>query len=180
MVDTPQAGQGNVPAAQFIQKPRHPAWQFWHLHVHHTTSRGISIVSALLLDIVLIVLFWPMHDYEPATQFTEEVFWVFFFSLLVVYTVVQYSTLMKQTGTGQEFAAGIDKIAAMSPALLFIVAIAWWAGGVWFAHVPFGLLWRQCFIGGMLLIWGFTDYFGTDIVNMRLRSLQMPLRPAGT
>jgi len=160
--------------------PPHPAWQFWHWHIHHATARGTSISTAVVLDLVILFLLLPLHDMAPQTQQASDTFWVTFFVALTLYVVVQQWTLSKQTGTGQETEAGWDKIGAISPVVVTALCFVWWAAAVWFAGHDFQVAWRNIVVALAFSAFGVVDYFTTDITNMRLRSLQLQSRPAGT
>ena len=169
----------DIPHAEHAQAHAH-WWAFWHNPIAETNARKTSIWAAAAIDIYLIVLFGPLHNYAPDNQFWAEIFWVVFVALFTVYAILQQWTLAKQTGTGQETIAGWDKLFAISPVgVLVISETVWIVSSVALLEMLIPT-WRFHVVAFVFAIYGVYDYFTTDVTNMRLRGLALSTRPAGT
>lgn len=139
------------------------------------TSRGLSIVGALVLDLGLLYLLFYEQKYNPPVGDTEA-FWVRVLFGFAVYSILQIWTLATVTGRGDDFTAALDKFVALSPLVVAAVSEAYWMG----AASIFALSWRHHLVAVMWSIFAVTDFFATDITNQRLRSRQIGFGPSET
>ena len=142
------------------------------LHARHgVSSRAFSIILAVIADAGLVFLL-SQHKWTSATE-DIELFWVRQFIAFAIYSSLQVWTLAYQTGRGDEFAATIDKVFAVSPAIVTALIQMYWIG-----HDSGATLsWRQHVVSGLWSVFAIADYFATDITNQRLRMRQLNLAP---
>jgi hypothetical protein len=133
----------------------------------HWSSRAISIVAALVIDLGLVWLLYFRAKYNPPLG-EAELFWVRVIGAFGVYTVMQQWTLANQTGRGDDFSAALDKFVAASPIVVAAVVEAYWLG----AEGAGALSWRHHAVAALWSAFALTDFFATDITNQRLRARQ--------
>jgi hypothetical protein len=133
----------------------------------HFTSRSLSILAALAVDIGLVWLLYFNAHYDPAPVDAER-FWVGMLVAFGTYAVLQQWTLANQTGRGDDFSAALDKFFAISPLAVAAVLVAYWVG----AQSLSALSWRHLTIAVLWAVFAVTDFFATDITNQRLRARQ--------
>jgi hypothetical protein len=132
------------------------------------SSRGLSILAALVADLALAWLLLAHREFNPSSDQSEG-FWLPVLIGFAIYAVLQMWTLATVTSTGDDFAAAVDKLVSLSPLLLVIVIeIFWFARGT-------PLTWRYHVVVVIVAAYSITDYFSTDITNQRLRSRQIGL-----
>lgn len=132
------------------------------------SSRGLSILAALVADVALAWLLLLHKDFAPSSE-QIEMFWLPILIGFAIYAILQMWTLATVTSTGDDFAAAIDKLVSLSPLLLvIIVEVFWIARGE-------ALTWRFHIVAVLVGLYAVTDYFSTDITNQRLRSRQIGL-----
>ena len=141
-----------------------------HSTKRHISSRAFSILFALIADISLIWLLFFEQSWRPTAEEVES-FWVWAFIAFAAYAVIQLWTLAYQTGQGDELTATIDKIFAVSPAIVAALIEVYWIGHDSVA----ALSWRHHVVAVVWAIFAITDFFATDITNQRLRMRQMNL-----
>jgi apolipoprotein N-acyltransferase len=136
------------------------------------SSRGLSILAALVADIALAWLLLVHKAFSPDAGQIEG-FWLPILIGFAAYAILQMWTLATVTSTGDDFAAAIDKLVSLSPLLLvLIVEVFWVARGE-------ALTWRYHVVALLVGLYAITDYFSTDITNQRLRSRQIGLGSPG-
>jgi hypothetical protein len=133
----------------------------------HWSSRSISILAALVVDVGLVWLLFFRASFNPPVG-EAEMFWVRVLVAFGVYTVLQQWTLANQTGRGDDFTAALDKFVAASPIVVAAVIEAYWLG----AEGHGALSWRHHAIAVLWSAFAVTDFFATDITNQRLRARQ--------
>ena len=131
------------------------------------TSRTISILAALAVDVGLVWLLYVRADYDPPVG-AAEMFWVRVLAAFSAYTVLQQWTLANQTGRGDDLSAALDKFVAASPIVVAAVVEAYWLG----AAGAGALSWRHHAVAALWSAFAVTDFFATDITNQRLRARQ--------
>jgi hypothetical protein len=141
----------------------------------HWSSRSISIVAALAVDVGLVWLLFFRANFNPPLG-EAEMFWVRVLAAFGVYTVLQQWTLANQTGRGDDFTAALDKFVAASPLVVAAVIEAYWLG----AEGLGALTWRHHAVAALWSAFAVTDFFATDITNQRLRARQFNVGDSGT
>ncbi len=145
------------------------------LHSQLLSSRGISILAALVADLALLWLLIVHKDFSPTSEQAES-FWLPILIGFALYSILQIWTLATVTGSGDDFAAALDKFIALSPLVLVAVVEAYWFG----ASHGAALTWRHHLVVILVGLFAITDFFSTDITNQRLRSRQIGFgTPAG-
>lgn len=129
------------------------------------SSRGISIIAALLVDFGLAFLFLFGRTYE----ISGETFWVVVLVTFAAYAVLQIWTLSTMTGRGDDFTAAADKFIALSPLVIVAILEAYLLGARGIGTIS----WRLHLIAAIYAIFALTDFFSTDITNQRLRTRQI-------
>jgi hypothetical protein len=167
VVDHLQQSQGPSAMAtvERIEVQRHTHW----------SSRSISILAALAVDVGLIWLLYVRANYAPPVG-EAEMFWVRVVAAFGVYTVLQQWTLANQTGRGDDFSAALDKFVAASPIVVAAVIEAYWLG----AEGAGALSWRHHAVAVLWSAFAVTDFFATDITNQRLRARQFNVGDGAT
>jgi len=133
----------------------------------HWSSRTISILAALAVDVGLVWLLFFRAKYNPPVG-EAEMFWVRVIEAFGAYAVLQQWTLANQTGRGDDFSAALDKFVAASPIVVAAVIEAYWLG----AEGSAALSWRHHAVALLWAAFALTDFFATDITNQRLRARQ--------
>jgi hypothetical protein len=133
----------------------------------HWSSRTISILAALAVDVGLVWLLYFRAKYNPPVG-EAELFWVRVIAAFGAYAVLQQWTLANQTGRGDDFSAALDKFVAASPIVVAAVIEAYWLG----AEGSAALSWRHHAVALLWSAFALTDFFATDITNQRLRARQ--------
>jgi hypothetical protein len=133
----------------------------------HWSSRSISILAALAVDVGLVWLLFVRAKYNPPVG-EAEMFWVRVIAAFGTYAVMQQWTLANQTGRGDDFSAALDKFVAASPIVVAAVIEAYWLG----AEGSAALSWRHHAVAALWAAFALTDFFATDITNQRLRARQ--------
>jgi hypothetical protein len=141
----------------------------------HWSSRSISIVAALAVDVGLVWLLFFRANFNPPVG-EAEMFWVRVLAAFGAYTVLQQWTLANQTGRGDDFTAALDKFVAASPLVVAAVIEAYWLGAEGLA----ALTWRHHAVAALWSAFAVTDFFATDITNQRLRARQFNVGDGGT
>jgi hypothetical protein len=131
------------------------------------SSRGISILAALAVDVGLVWLLYFRANFDPPVG-AAEMFWVRVLAAFGAYTVLQQWTLANQTGRGDDLTAALDKFVAASPIVVAAVIEAYWLG----AAGTEALTWRHHAVAVLWSAFAITDFFATDITNQRLRARQ--------
>jgi hypothetical protein len=141
----------------------------------HWSSRSISILAALAVDVGLVWLLFFRANYNPPVG-EAEMFWVRVLAAFGVYAVLQQWTLANQTGRGDDLSAALDKFVAASPLVVAAVIEAYWLG----AEGLSALSWRHHAVAALWSAFAVTDFFATDITNQRLRARQFNVGDSGT
>jgi hypothetical protein len=141
----------------------------------HWSSRSISILAALAVDVGLVWLLFFRAKFNPPLG-EAEMFWVRVLAAFGAYAVLQQWTLANQTGRGDDFTAALDKFVAASPIVVAAVIEAYWLG----AEGLNALTWRHHAIAALWSAFAVTDFFATDITNQRLRARQFNVGDSGT
>jgi hypothetical protein len=130
---------------------------------HQGTARALSILAALAVDAGLVWLLYARAKFDPPFG-DAEMFWVRIVAGFGAYAVLQQWTLANQTGRGDNFAAWIDKVFALTPLLVAAaLEVYWLAVGAWVE-----LSWRHHAVALLWSAFALTDYFATDTTNQRL------------
>src|SRR5262245_5894511 len=124
----------------------------------HWSSRSISILAALAVDIGLVWLLLLRANFNPPVG-EAEMFWVRVVAAFGIYAVLQQWTLANQTGRGDDFTAALDKFVAASPIVVAAVIEAYWLG----AEGARALSWRHHAVAALWSAFAVTDFFATDI-----------------
>jgi hypothetical protein len=141
----------------------------------HWSSRSLSILAALAVDVGLVWLLFFRANFNPPLG-EAEMFWVRVLAAFGAYTVLQQWTLANQTGRGDDFTAALDKFVAASPLAAAAVIEAYWLG----AEGLNALTWRHHAVAALWSAFAVTDFFATDITNQRLRARQFNVGDTGT
>jgi hypothetical protein len=141
----------------------------------HWSSRSLSILAALAVDVGLVWLLFFRANFNPPLG-EAEMFWVRVLAAFGAYTVLQQWTLANQTGRGDDFTAALDKFVAASPLVVAAVIEAYWLG----AEGLNALTWRHHAVAALWSAFAVTDFFATDITNQRLRARQFNVGDTGT
>jgi hypothetical protein len=141
----------------------------------HWSSRSLSILAALAVDVGLVWLLFFRANFNPPLG-EAEMFWVRVLAAFGAYTVLQQWTLANQTGRGDDFTAALDKFVAASPLVAAAVIEAYWLG----AEGLNALTWRHHAVAALWSAFAVTDFFATDITNQRLRARQFNVGDTGT
>lgn len=141
----------------------------------HWSSRSISILAALAVDVGLVWFLFFRASFNPPLG-EAEMFWVRVLAAFGAYTVLQQWTLANQTGRGDDFTAALDKFVAASPIVVAAVIEAYWLG----AEGLNALTWRHHAVAALWSAFAVTDFFATDITNQRLRARQFNVGDTGT
>ena len=137
---------------------------------HVFTSRGLSIVAALILDVTLVWLLFFQKRYYPEFG-AAEIFWLSAFIGLFFYSVLQLWTLAVSTSRETDFLASFDKFIALTPLIVGALVQIYWVGQDGYL----ALSWRHHVVTVVFAIFSLVDYFSTDIINQRLRARQIGL-----
>src|SRR5262245_58115619 len=133
----------------------------------HWSSRTISILAALTVDVGLVWLLYFKAKFNPPLG-ESEMFWVRVVAAFGAYAVLQQWTLANQTGRGDDFTAALDKFIAASPIVVAAVIEAYWLG----AEGPGALSWRHHAVAFLWSAFALPDFSATDIPSQRLRAGQ--------
>jgi apolipoprotein N-acyltransferase len=134
----------------------------------HLTSRSVSIIAALLVDVGLVWLLLFQVPYRPALA-EREVFWVGVVATFGAYAVLQQWSLARQTSRGDDFSAALDKFVAATPMIVVAMLEAYWVG----VDGLQTLSWRHHAVAVLWSAFALTDFFATDITNQRLKTRQV-------
>ena len=140
----------------------------------HWSSRTISILAALAVDVGLVWLLFFRAKYNPPLG-EAELFWVRVIAAFGTYAVLQQWTLANQTGRGDDITSALDKFVAASPIVVAAVIEAYWLG----AEGSGALSWRHHAVAALWSAFAITDFFATDITNQRLRARQFNVGDGG-
>jgi hypothetical protein len=140
----------------------------------HWSSRTISILAALAVDVGLVWLLFFRAKYNPPVG-EAELFWVRVIAAFGTYAVLQQWTLANQTGRGDDVTSALDKFVAASPIVVAAVIEAYWLG----AEGAAALSWRHHAVAALWSAFAITDFFATDITNQRLRARQFNVGDGG-
>jgi hypothetical protein len=138
---------------------------------HSVSSRAVSILLTLLADVGLAFLLFQQNWTSSMEE--GEPFWVRQFIAFALYSAIQLWTLAYQTGGGDEIAATIDKVFAVSPAIVTALIQMYWIGH----NSAATLSWRQHIVSAIWFVFSIADFFATEITNQRLGMRQLNLSP---
>lgn len=145
------------------QKPHHQLLRGVRTHVF--TSRGLSVVAAVMVDLGLVWFLYFRSGWNPPAG-TAEIFMVRVFVSFGLYCMLQQWTLPRMAGG--ETAATIDQILALSPLMVAVGIELYWVGSDATA-----LSWRHHMVALMWSAYALIDCISTGVENQLLRERQI-------
>jgi hypothetical protein len=147
----------------------------YRARANHATARALSIGAALCADLGLLWLLYGRAQFNPPFG-DVEMFWVRLVAGFGAYAVLQQWTLANQTGRGDDIAAALDKLTAISPLLVAVGLEAYWIGVGQCAD----LSWRHHAAALLWTSFALVDFVATATTNRRLKTQRRGGRNLGT